>query len=39
MIVDLINADMVTAVPEDRIFVHEPSGTAFESTTQLAVFH
>ena len=36
---DLIDADVVTPVPEDRVLVHEPSGTSFDSTTQLAVFH
>jgi hypothetical protein len=36
---DLVDADVVTPVPQDRFLVHEPSGTAFESTTQLAVFH
>jgi len=36
---DLIDADVVTLVPEDHVLVHEPSGTAFDSTTQLAVFH
>ena len=36
---DLVDADVVTPVPEDQILVHEPSGTAFDSTTQLAVFH
>ena len=36
---DLIDADVVTPVPEDRVLVHEPSGTAFDSSTQLAVFH
>jgi hypothetical protein len=36
---DLIDADLVTLVPEDRVLVHEPSGTAFDSPTQLAVFH
>jgi hypothetical protein len=35
----LIEADVVTPIPEDRVLVHEPSGTAFDSTTQLAVFH
>ena len=39
MVNDLIDADVVTPVPEDRVLVHEPSGTAFDSTTQLAVFH
>jgi hypothetical protein len=32
-------ADVVTPVPEDQVLVHEPSGTAFDSTTQIAVFH
>ncbi|MDT3437373.1 hypothetical protein [Haloarcula sp. 1CSR25-25] len=36
---DLVDADIVTAVPEDQVLVHEPSGTAFDSSTQLAVFH
>ncbi|WP_081927454.1 hypothetical protein [Halobellus rufus] len=36
---DLVDADVVTPVPEDQVLVHEPSGTAFDSTTQLAVFH
>jgi len=36
---DLIDADVVTPVPEDQVLVHEPSGTVFDSSTQLAVFH
>lgn len=36
---DLIDADIVTPVPEDRVLVHEPSGAAFDLSTQLAVFH
>ena len=36
---DLINVDVVTPVPEDRVLVHEPSSTTFDSTTQLAAFH
>ena len=36
---ELLDADVVTPVPEDRVLVHEPSGTAVESPTQLAVFH
>ena len=36
---DLVDADIVTPVPEDHVLVHKPSGTAFDSTTQLAVFH
>jgi len=26
-------------VPEDSVLVHEPSGAAFDSATQLAVYH
>ena len=36
---DLVDADVVTLVPEDQVLVHEPSGTTFDSATQLAVFH
>ena len=39
LVSDLVDADVVTLVPEDQVLVHEPSGTAFDSTTQLAVFH
>ena len=39
LIDDLIDADVVTPVPEDRVLVHEPSGAAFDLSTQLAVFH
>ncbi|EMA65359.1 hypothetical protein C470_00015 [Halorubrum distributum JCM 13561] len=39
LVSDLVDADVVTSVPEDQVLVHEPSGTAFDSTTQLAVFH
>lgn len=39
LVSDLVDADVVTPVPEDRVLVHEPSDTAFDSTTQLAVFH
>jgi hypothetical protein len=39
LVSDLVDADVVTPVPEDRVLVHEPSGTAFDSSTQLAVFH
>jgi len=39
LVSDLIDADVVTPVPEDQVLVHEPSGTTFDSTTQLAVFH
>jgi len=36
---DLIEADMVRPVAEQRVLVHEPSGEAFDSITQIAVFH
>ena len=39
LVSELIDADVVTPVPEDRVLVHEPSGTAFDSSTQLAIFH
>ncbi|WP_123539246.1 hypothetical protein [Halosimplex salinum] len=39
LVSELIDADVVTPIPEDRVLVHEPSGTTFDSTTQLAVFH
>ncbi|MEZ3172335.1 hypothetical protein ABNG03_17195 [Halorubrum sp. RMP-47] len=39
LINDLVDPDVVTPVPEDQVLVHEPSGAAFDSTTQLAVFH
>ena len=39
LVSDLVDADVVTPVPEDRVLVHEPSGTTFDSATQLAVFH
>ncbi|WP_336339475.1 hypothetical protein [Haloarcula brevis] len=34
-----VDADVVMQVPEDHVLVHEPSGFAFDSLTQLAVFH
>jgi len=36
---DLIEDDVVTPVADQRVLVHEPSGEAFDSITQLAVFH
>ena len=39
MVRDLLDAATVTPVVDQRILVHEPSGTAFESLLQLAVFH
>jgi hypothetical protein len=39
LISELVDADVVIPVPKDQVLVHEPSGTTFDSTTQLAVFH
>lgn len=39
LVSELVDADIVTPVLEDRVLVHEPSSTAFDSTIQLAVFH
>jgi len=36
---DLIDADVVTSVPEDRVLVHDLSATAFDSSSQHTVFH
>jgi hypothetical protein len=36
---DLIEDDVVTPIPDQRVLVHDPSGGAFDSITQLAVFH
>jgi hypothetical protein len=36
---ELIEDDVVTPIPDQRVLVHEPSGKPFESITQLAVFH
>jgi len=36
---DLIEDNVVTPVPDQRVLVHGPSGEAFDSITQLAVFH
>lgn len=36
---NLIDADVVTPIPEECVLIHKPSGAAFDSTTQLAVFH
>jgi hypothetical protein len=36
---DLVDGDVVTPVPDERVLVHEPSGEAFNSILQLAVFH
>ncbi len=39
LVSELIDADVVIPVPEDKVLVHEPSSAAFDSSTQLAVFH
>jgi hypothetical protein len=36
---NLVDDRIVTAVAEQRVLVHEPSGEAFDSILQLAVFH
>ena len=36
---DLVDDGVVTPVAERRVLVHDPSGEAFDSITQLAVFH
>ena len=36
---DLVDDGLVTPVAERRVLVHNPSGEAFDSITQLAVFH
>lgn len=39
LIRELLDAGTVTPVVDQRLLVHEPSDTAFESMQQLAVFH
>jgi len=39
LVQDLLDAGTVTPVVDERVLVHEPSGAAFESIQQLAVFH
>jgi len=39
LVTDLINRDIVTPIPGKQVFVQEPSGIAFDSSTQVAVFH
>jgi hypothetical protein len=36
---NLLDAGTVTPVVDERVLMHEPSGAAFESLWQLAVFH
>ena len=39
MVRGFLDAGTVTPVVDQRILVHEPSGTTFESLLQLAAFH
>lgn len=39
LVTDLVDADVVTPVPEDCVLVHEPRTATFDSSTQLAVSH
>lgn len=39
LVSDLVDEAIVTPVPDERMLVHEPSGEAFHSITQLAVVH
>lgn len=39
LVSDLVDDGVVTALAEQRVLVHEPSGEAFDSIRQAAVFH
>ncbi|UHQ96356.1 hypothetical protein [Natrinema halophilum] len=39
LVSELVDTNIVTPIPENQVLVHEPSSTAFDSTSQLAVFH
>ncbi|GGN26193.1 hypothetical protein [Halarchaeum nitratireducens] len=39
LVSDLVDNGVVTAVAEQRVLIHEPSGEAFDAISQLAVFH
>ncbi|WP_206042993.1 hypothetical protein [Haloferax volcanii] len=39
LVKDLVDDDVVTPIPDERVLVHEPSDEAFDSIRQLAVFH
>ena len=39
LVTDLVDEGVVTPVAEQRVLVHDPTGEAFDSITQLAVFH
>ncbi|WP_234402886.1 hypothetical protein [Halarchaeum acidiphilum] len=39
LIADLLEDDVVVAVPTNRVFVHEPTDAIFEDVVQLAAYH
>ena len=39
LVSELVEEELVTPVADQRVLVHEPSSEAFDSITQLAVFH
>ena len=39
LVSDLVDDDIVTPIPGERLLVHDPSDKAFDSILQLAVFH
>jgi len=39
LVSELVEEELVTPVADQRVLVHDPSGEAFDSITQLAVFH
>ena len=39
LVSELVDSNVVTPVPNERVLVHEPSDEAFNSIHQLAVFH
>ena len=39
LVTDLIDSDIVTPIPGKQVFVQEPSGIAFDSSNQVAVFN
>lgn len=39
LVSDLVDDGVVTPVADQRAMVHEPSGEAFDSIRQIAVFH
>jgi len=39
LVSDLVEEDVVTPVADQHVLVHQPSNEAFDSVTQLTVFH